>query len=81
MSEEWYIWHYNNKEYLHNKVLSFREFSESDGDHDHCELCWDRFSNYPDDLHNGYYEPLSGSWICEDCYNHLATLFAWSVEC
>lgn len=80
MSKEWYISEYEQKTYLHNKVLSFQNFLCTKGDHNHCELCWARFSDHPSDLQNGYYEPLSKSWICSDCYNDFATLFGWSVE-
>ena len=80
MASEWYLSEYENKTYLHNKVLSFRQFSSSDGTHRHCELCWARFSNHPTDLQNGYYEPSSKSWICAYCYNELGALFGWTVS-
>lgn len=80
MSNEWYLVEYERKTYLHKKVLSFKAFPGLEGEHDHCELCWARFSKYPGDLQNGYFEPLSKSWICADCYNELAPLFGWTVE-
>jgi len=80
MSKEWYLYAYMHKEYLHNKVLLFRPFTCDEGDHDHCEVCWARFSRHPSDLQGGYYEPLSDSWICPDCYNELSSKFGWSVK-
>lgn len=80
MSGEWYLHEYEDKTYLHKKVLSFKSFPGAEGTHDHCELCWARFSKYPGDLQSGYYEPVSKSWICSDCYNELAPLFGWTVE-
>ena len=55
------------------------EYSKEKGEHDHCELCWARFSNYSEDLHSGYYEKESKSWICPECYEAAATLFSWTV--
>ena len=79
MDNNWYLAEYKNKIYLHNKLLSLKAFNTINQNHDHCELCWARFSNHSNDLQNGYYEPLSRSWICPDCYNELATLFGWTV--
>jgi hypothetical protein len=80
MDNGWYLLEYENKTYLHNKMLLNIPFLASDGTHDHCELCWARFSKHPIDFKNGYYEPKSKSWICPDCYRELAPLFGWTVE-
>ena len=80
MDNHWYLKEYNQKTYLHSKVLSFRAFSSENGTHDHCELCWARFSMNPDDLQSGFYEPLSKSWICADCFNELSILFGWTID-
>ena len=78
MSNDWYLYEYKNKDYLHKKKLLYKSFDGSKETHDHCELCWARFSIYPCDLQRGYYEPLSKSWICPDCFNELAALFEWT---
>lgn len=80
MDNEWYLLEYENKTYLHKRVLYLKSFQGSEGIHDHCELCWARFSKHPSDLQNGYYEPVSKSWICSDCYGELASLFEWTVD-
>lgn len=77
--DNWYLQEYKQKTYLHDKSLSFRPFSCNTGDHDHCELCWARFSKHDDDLHSGFYEELSKSWICEECYRAASNLFGWTV--
>lgn len=79
MGKEWYILEYENKTYLHGKSLIFQPFLSSRSDHSHCELCWARFSEYLSDLHCGYYEPDSKSWICIECFNDFAKLFDWTV--
>ena len=78
MKKPWYLIEYEEKEYLHKKELRKKDFT-NDGDHRHCELCWNRFSSYEKDLHIGYYEPCSKSWICESCYNDFKDLFEWGV--
>ena len=80
MAKEWYLSLYTQKTYLHKKTLLFQRFLFAEGTHDHCELCWARFSKHPSDHQSGYYEPLSKSWICFDCYNELAPLFGWTVD-
>jgi len=79
MNNEWYFLEYEEKTYLHNKVLCFKAFPGLEGEHAHCELCWARFSKHPHDLRNGYFEQLSNCWICSNCYDELATLFGWTV--
>lgn len=80
MSKEWYLEEYEKKTYLHNKELTIFEYPHEEGTHDHCELCWARFSIYPCDLQNGYYEPSSKSLICPKCYNSFSSLFGWRVK-
>ena len=80
MANDWFLLEYEKKTYLHNKALSFRLFPCDSGTHGHCELCWARFSEYSSDLHSGYYEQHSKSWICVDCYKELAQLFGWTIE-
>ena len=76
--KEWHMRQYEDMPYLHKKVLSFRAFPQAGNTHAHCELCWDRFSMYSGDLHSGYYESESNSWICCSCYRQFAELFGWA---
>lgn len=80
MDKKWYIIEYEEKDYLHNKKLILRKFIDDGCDHEHCELCWNKFSNYSEDLHFGYFEPTSKSWICETCVNDFKELFRWTIE-
>lgn len=79
MAKEWFIQEYEDKKYLHNKGLVLKEFPKGSNDHDHCELCWARFSNFSGDHHTGHYEIDSNSWICIDCYQELHVLFGWYI--
>ena len=79
MANDWYIREYKEKEYLHKKTLFLKSFQGQSNEHDHCELCWARFSMAPNDLHRGYYEPISMSWICPDCFCDAAELFGWTT--
>ena len=76
--KEWYMEEYEEKTYLHKKELITKRFLAADGDHAHCELCWAKFSRYPGDLPDGYYEPDSRSWICGECFKQFHELFGWT---
>ena len=78
MAEEWYMWYYNAKTFLHNKELTFTTFDRDD--HDHCEVCWATFSKYPEDNHFGYLEPISNCWVCKDCFDQFHELFGWTAK-
>ena len=80
MKKPWYVIAYEDKEYLHSKKLEFREFDHAIPDHRHCEVCWATISQCSEDLHFGYYENDSRSWICEDCYDNFRELFKWTAE-
>ena len=49
-------------------------------EHGHCEVCWARFGQHSEDLHYGYYEVDSKSWICKECYDNFRELFKWTTE-
>ena len=78
MYDTWQLEEYEEKGYLHDKVLLPKEYLGKLPDHEHCELCWARFSESEDDLHSGYYEDESESWICPKCYSELKSLFGWN---
>lgn len=80
MKKEWFILEYERKEYLHNIKLSYTIFTFNNTDHHHCELCWAKFSNNSDDLREGYYDSISKSVICPDCYHEFKDLFGWESE-
>lgn len=80
MEKPWYILEYEEKEYLHEKELQLKDFPQTLKDHRHCELCWNRFSNSKEDLHFGYYDSISKSWICETCYIDFKELFKWTIK-
>ena len=80
MKKEWYITEFEQKEYLHNKKLIFKKYPLVEKEHSHCELCWARFSKYKEDLHSGYYEPKSKSWICDNCFMQFKVLFNWDLS-
>ena len=46
-------------------------------DHDHCEFCWDKFSDQPDTLHEGYTTEDNCYWICQTCYDDFKEMFKW----
>ena len=64
-------------EYLQGVTLYFRKWSFED--HAHCEFCWEKFSSYPDSLHEGYTTADNYYWICPECYNDFKEKFRWTL--
>jgi hypothetical protein len=56
----------------------YRKYRD-DWDHDHCEFCWAKFSENPEDLHVGYVSSDNYHWVCEQCYNDFSQVFNWIV--
>ena len=67
------------EDYLSGKALYFRKWKapKKEWDHDHCEFCWEKFSDYPDTLHEGYTTEDNYYWICPACYNDFKEMFKW----
>ena len=67
------------EDYLSGKSLYFRKWKspKKEWDHDHCEFCWEKFSDYPNTLHEGYTTEDNYYWICPTCYNDLKEMFKW----
>jgi len=49
-------------------------------DHDHCEFCFEKFSQYEGDMHDGYCTIDEYHWICEECFEDFKDIFGWKVE-
>ena len=75
-------WRFTGQDkYLMNEKLKYTHYvrySES-WDHDHCEFCWDKFSEYEGTLHEGYCTLDNYHWICEKCFHDFKNMFKWEV--
>jgi hypothetical protein len=75
-------WRLTNQEnFLKGVSLTRKRYQKyrEDWDHDHCEFCWTKFSERPEDLHVGYVTLDNYHWICEDCFNDFKKLFGWHL--
>ena len=66
------LWRMDNIDHFNRlfegEVFTLESFqSTGNWDHVHCELFWDKISEYPGDLHRGYCTATQGNWICETC--------------
>ncbi|HBY64897.1 MAG TPA: hypothetical protein DEG42_00610 [Acholeplasmataceae bacterium] len=70
------------EENLFKKKLYLRTWTQvkEDWDHDHCDFCWDKFSEYPEDMHEGYTTEDNYSWICPKCVEDFKDMFQWIFE-
>jgi len=66
-------------EYLINeKLISLKYQKHSEiWDHEHCEFCSKKISEYEGDLHEGYCTINNQWWICEECFNDFKKVFNW----
>jgi len=85
MKRDWRLEIYSG--FLNNKTFEFRKYRpvETNNDHDHCELCFKRFSYTVDnDLKEGYayYNELTNqtNWICKKCFNDFKEELSLKVK-
>lgn len=73
----------NQFAYLQGVVLEWRAYQafREGWEHDHCELCWDKFAEGDDAdvLHEGYATEDELRWVCATCFVDFQHLFAWVV--
>lgn len=74
-------WRLNGQEsYLHGAVLKYKKYTHTlANDHDHCEFCWDKFSDADGDLYEGYCTPDGCHWICSVCCHDFCKQFQWRL--
>ena len=67
--------------FLQGVTLVHKEYQKyrDDWDHDHCDFCWSKFSERPEDLNTGYATTDNYHWICDDCFRDFAEMFQWIV--
>ena len=68
-------------QYLKNKTLKKIKFIATDIDHDHthCAFCWEKFSEFEPDLHDGFSTLDERYWICPDCFKDFKESFNWEI--
>lgn len=72
----------NQMKFLKGASLSLKQYVKyGEGwDHDHCEFCWAKFMEAPNDaLHEGYATPDNYRWICIECFEDFKEMFEWKV--
>ena len=75
-------WRLNGQEDYLFGVKLLKKFFKACGfhDHDHCDFCWDKFSENKEDLNWGYCTSDEHHWVCETCYRDFKDLFKWEIE-
>ena len=70
------------EEYLKGETLYYKKYTKysDEWEHEHCEFCGDKISEYDGDLHEGYCTKDEKCWICEKCFNDFKKMFDWKVE-
>ena len=70
------------EDYLKGVRLEYASYDppDPDGDHDHCEFCWGKFSLSDGDFQKGYTTEDRYRWICEGCFADFAEEMAWVTD-
>ena len=59
--------------------IPFFRWSET-WDHEHCDFCGAKFSDYEGDLHEGYVTADNKrTWICSECFEDFREMFQWEL--
>ena len=70
-----------NVTYLDGLVFEKKFFvPNSNNDHEHCVICWDKFSMDCENLHEGYCSLDSMHWLCDECFKKYKTVYGWSLS-
>lgn len=70
-----------SKDHLHGLTLKKSAFRGNiKNDHEHCELCWEKFGEGDGMLREGYCTLDSYHWVCEECFDDLKDHFKWRVQ-
>ena len=73
-------WRLNGQEkYLYGVKLKHINIKDKSNpsDHEHCEFCLEKISNYSDTIHEAYCTEDEYYWICDNCYNDFRAMFNW----
>ena len=78
-SNDWRL--QGQEKYLTKAKFVFKDFRvpSEQWDHEHCEFCSKKFSEYEGDLHQGYYTAETDFWVCPDCFKDFKDMFQWEV--
>jgi len=69
------------KAYLKGKTFEYTKYTPRfPADHTFCVFCWARISGWEEDLHDGYLEKETQSWVCDICIEEYQHLFEWIVN-
>lgn len=73
-------WRLNGQErYLYGVKLKHMNIKDklNLSDHEHCEFCFEKISNYPNTLYDAYCTEDEYHWVCDNCYNDFKMRFNW----
>ncbi len=78
MTDDWRL--QGQERYLKGEALRWARYRppREGWDHDHCEFCTRKFSEAPEDCHEGY-QTLDGyHWVCKECHDDFKDSFGWT---
>ena len=70
------------EKYLTGRELILKKYTPLSKvwEHEHCEFCSEKISEYDGDLHEGYVTADTlRTWICPECYEDFKDMFSWKI--
>lgn len=78
MEDEWRLW--QQRPWLQRAKIKYAVFHATErNDHEHCEFCWEKISEFPETQHAGYCTLDEHYWICETCFHDFKEMFEWTL--
>lgn len=60
-------------------VNPYQKASE-EWEHEHCEFCTIKISEYDGDLHEAYATLDEKCWVCPECFKDFKEMFHWTLQ-
>lgn len=84
MTENDHSWLTDQGDHLKAVTLTRRDWAPAhvDDDHDHCALCWAKFSKLglPGELRIGWCTADRRYWVCQQCVDDFSVRFQWTLK-
>ena len=77
--EDWRL--QGQDKYLRGATLRWKKWwpYREGWDHDHCEFCQRKISEYPDDDEYGWVTEDNYRWVCDQCCENFREGFGWKL--
>ena len=70
---------YKYQAFLIGKQFIYKVFIPNEiGDHEHCNMCGDKFTGFDNPPKRGYGAVDGTGWVCKDCFDEYKEKYQWT---